>query len=661
MCGIGGVVTWDQRHRIDRAMLKRMNAAIAHRGPDGSGEWLNHEKLITSFDPQCGLVHRRLAVIDLDPRANQPFADGVKQRWIVYNGEIYNFKSLRKEISSVLPSYRWRTTCDTEVLLASYLAWGEKCVEKLNGMFAFAIWDQTYGTLYLARDRMGQKPLYYAAIGMDGKAWDHHRPPMVLAFGSELSCVRQTDWLDCSINDAALGDYLRFGYVPTPATIYNGAWKLPPGTWMQITRDRVHMERYFDPACRPACADSDDEKNRDKACTPTDADAPLLTRERVTIAVKRQLVADVPLGCFLSGGVDSSIIAAAMKAACPGNQRVLTFSIGFDDPRYDETEFAAEVAKHLGTTHRSFKVDFNAADDLPKLARVFGEPFADSSALPTHYLSRETRSHVKVALSGDGGDELFGGYDRYRAIRLSESLRRLPFPLRTFASTRLWQLLPGTHPKSRLTRLKRLLATVRLPAAARYQGYMRIFGESQIRALLPERRRAEPILGFDHVFNDLLKDRDVVRAAGAMDRLSYLPDDLLTKVDRSSMLHALEVRSPFMDHELVTFASSLTTAQLIGGGGKRMLREAFSKDLPASVFSRPKKGFAVPIGAWFRSDLSEMLRGMLFAEDSFTKSNLNSDFVRRLVDEHQVGKRDHAHRLYALLMLELWWRQQMSM
>ncbi len=345
-----------------------------------------------------------------------------------------------------------------------------------------------------------------------------------------------------------------------------------------------------------------------------------------------------------------------MKSLAGKDQRVHTFSIGFDDPLYDETKYAAEVAKHLGTKHKQFTVEFDAADDLPKLARVYGEPFGDSSALPTHYLSRETRKHVKVALSGDGGDELFGGYDRYRAMQLSESLRRLPFPLRAIASTRLWQLLPGKHPKSRLTRVKRLLANVRQPPAVRYEGYMRLFSESMIKSLIPQSRVADPVLKFGELFNEQLTDRDVVRAAACMDRISYLPDDLLVKLDRASMLHALEVRSPFMDHELVQFAATLSTPQLLQGGGKRMLREAFASDLPPQVFARPKMGFAVPIGKWFRENLAEMLRGMLFAHDSFTKANLNSDFVRKLVDEHHTGRADHAQRLYALLMLELWWK-----
>jgi asparagine synthase (glutamine-hydrolysing) len=278
-------------------------------------------------------VHRRLAVIDLDERANQPFHDAQRKLWISFNGEIFNYKSLRKEISSILPSFKWRTQSDTEVLLAAYLAWGEACVETLNGQFAFAIWDEQAKSLFLARDPMGQKPLFYAAIGAGGKAWEHERPPMVIAFASELSALRELGWMDSSINQSALLDYLRFGWVPTPATIYNGAWKLPPGTWMKISAESARMERYFNPNLP------------DDSLTRSETDPVARTRELVTQAVKRQLVADVPLGCFLSGGVDSSIVAAAMKLAVPKNQPVMTFSIGFDDPLYDETQFAAEVRR----------------------------------------------------------------------------------------------------------------------------------------------------------------------------------------------------------------------------------------------------------------------------------------------------------------------------
>jgi asparagine synthase (glutamine-hydrolysing) len=391
------------------------------------------------------------------------------------------------------------------------------------------------------------------------------------------------------------------------------------------------------------------------------------TRHRVTQAVARQLVSDVPLGCFLSGGIDSSIVAAAMRAVTrEAGQDVLTFSIGFDDARYDETPYAAEVARHLGTTHHEFKVRPDAAADLPKLAEVFGEPFGDSSALPTHYLSRETRRHVKVALSGDGGDELFGGYDRYRATRAAERAAALPAFVRPLLTTSLWQkVLPGNHPKSLPARIKRFQSSLALAPGPRYVGYMRLFDDGAAASLM-SRRSATNYRG--HLlasrawlldeYTRLSRGRDVVETATALDRVSYLPEDLLTKVDRASMLHALEVRSPFMDHELVAYASRLSTSQLIDGGSKRLLREAFAPDLPKAVFTRRKMGFAVPIGDWLRGELRPMLHDHLFARDAFAATHFSRDGLERFVNEHERGTADHSQRLYALLMLELWWRTQ---
>ncbi|MDB5293118.1 MAG: asnB 3, partial [Phycisphaerales bacterium] len=335
---------------------------------------------------------------------------------------------------------------------------------------------------------------------------------------------------------------------------------------------------------------------------------------------------------------------------------VETFSIGFDDRRYDERSFAKAVAQHLGTKHHEFCVAPRAAEDLPRLAAAFGQPFADSSALPTHYLSRETRSHVKVALSGDGGDELFGGYDRYRAMLAGERFRRVPTSvLKIIAASS--QRIPGTHPKSTGARLKRFAATLSDPGYMRYARFVRLFDSETVEQLLtPELRTATRDCDtFEYVYNTHFQQNDVVRAALAVDRLSYLPGDLLTKVDRASMLHALEVRSPFMDHELVEFAAGLTTDQLLKGGPKRMLREAFAADLPAWVFKRKKMGFAVPIGDWFRGELRGMLRDHLFAADSFAMGHFNRPVVERLVEEHETGRADHSQRLYALLMLELWW------
>jgi asparagine synthase (glutamine-hydrolysing) len=643
MCGIAGVLIWDDRFRVTREGLEGMSACIAHRGPDDAGIYFNHDSEASADRPRIALAHRRLAILDLDARAKQPLTDQAG-RWIVLNGEIYNFRDLREELTGLRPEYQWRTTGDTEVLLLAYAVWGRKCLDRLNGMYAFAIWDEGAGELFLARDRMGQKPLYYA-----------HKPGGAFAFASEPTALRALPWVETTLDMQALVDYLTWGFCPR-GTIYQSIQKLSPGYCMRVNAKGVECERYFDP--NPSINAGGETE-----------DATARTRELVTTAVQRQLVADVPVGCFLSGGMDSSIVAAAMRAVASKDQPVLTFAIGFDDPRYDETPYAAAVAKHLGTTHHQFIVRPDAAEELPKLAAAFGEPFADSSALPTHYLSRETRQHVKVALSGDGGDELFGGYERYRAMRLGERLRTLP--QQVLKVTRLLARLPGAHPKSKLARLKRFVATMGLKPAARYASYLRLFDESEIAALLQDNQFAmRPMVGeYAHPtrlseraltdqFDALLQTgRDVVESAMAADRVFYLPEDLLTKVDRCSMFHALEVRSPFMDHELVHFAARLSTKQLIGHGPKTLLRKAFAADLPGEVFKRRKMGFAVPIGDWFRNELREMLRDTLTATDSFAAGHFNAAGITKLIDEHESNKRDHSQRLYALLMMELWWRK----
>ena len=617
MCGFAGVVAWDDRYRVSRETLGRMSASIAHRGPDGEGYHVNHEGEATPERPQVALAFRRLAILDPDPRSNQPFTDG--RHWLVFNGEIYNFRELRKELEAADPSYGWRTSGDTEVLLRAYAVWGERCVNRLNGMFAFAVWDEGRKAVFLARDPMGQKPLYVAP--KDG----------AIAFASEVGALRPLAWIDWSTWDEGLIRYLRYGYGDR---FYQGCFQHPPG--FARTEDvggAGYLRRHFHPETPAA-----NEAKRD----PADA------RSLVVAAVARQLVSDVPLGVFLSGGIDSSVVACAARQQGP----VQSFSIGFDDPRYDESRYAKDVANHLGTEHHVFRVRPDAAEDLPRLAEVFGEPFADSSALPTHYLARETRKHVKVALSGDGGDELFGGYDRYRAMQLGGRLRMLA-PFGAIGSR-----LARGHPKSTLTRAGRLLATLSLPPGARYDAYVRVFDDAMIGALLGESLPAPEVAGLFEIQHR--RHGDPVRAAAATDRAMYLPEDLLTKVDRASMLHNLEVRSPFMDPQLVHFAAALTTDQLIGGGPKRLLREAFANELPASVFRRPKMGFAIPIGDWFRGGLRPMLRDHLFATRSFARARFDMATVERLVEEHEQSRVDHAQRLYALLMLELWWRLQTS-
>jgi len=641
MCGLAGIVAWTERYRVSRDILQRMSATIAHRGPDGQGLFLNHEGEITAQRPQAAMVHRRLAVLDLDPRANQPFVDD-GGRWIVFNGEIYNFRDLRRELSRLRPDYAWRTQGDTEVLLLAYAVWGPQCVEHLNGMFALAIWDESAGAMFLARDRMGQKPLYLATAPADD-----NRGLGAIAFASEKSALHCLPWVKRQLDSGSLVQYLRWGYLISD--------QLPPAHRLLISnpgQGAVPESYYRHSPPGPL------------GMSKAESIGALVeqTRRLVRQAVARQLVADVPMGCLLSGGIDSSIIAACMKGAGGGEREVLTFSMGFDDPRYDETEYAAAVAAHLGTKHHRFVVRPDAIEDLPRLAEVFGEPFGDSSALPTHYLARETRRHVKVALSGDGGDELFGGYDRYRALALTQRLDRLPGLLRPamlgWASRGLARVLRGSHPKSSIARMKRLLATMTSPPSQRYQGYLRLFDDPTIRQLLQDKSPDAMGQPEPDIYNVYLETRDAVESALAFDRDTYLPGDLLTKLDRASMLHALEVRSPFMDHELVSFAARLPTPLLWSGGPKRMLREAFGRDLPEFVFQRPKMGFALPIGQWFRVELRSMLHDHLFAAGSFAARHFVNKTVRRLVEEHEARRVDHSQRLYSLLMLELWFAGQ---
>ena len=534
-------------------------------------------------------------------------------------------RELRAELDKFSPGYQWKTSGDSEVILRAFDAWGEACVEKLNGMFALAIWEPQTGSIFLARDRMGQKPLYLAVRSGGG-----------LAFASELPALRPVPWIDWEIDPASVDEYLLAGYIAAPATIYRDVAKLSPGHWMRCGTDgSIVSRRYFDPNDSTGGAPA------------TAADVKAIVQR----AVRRQLVSDVPLGCFLSGGIDSSVIAAAMKAAA-GDQPILTFSIGFDDPRYDETKYAAEVARHLATEHRSFTVRADAAEDLPKLAHVFGEPFGDSSALPTHYLARETRRHVKVALSGDGGDELFGGYDRYRAIRLGGGGGAIPGILGAMAKA-----IPAAHPKSSLARARRFLSAMRFPPAQRYAAYVGLFDPDLLGAIHPRQspRRRDVVA---ETYERLSHNRDRVQAALATDRETYLPGDLLTKLDRASMLHALEVRSPFMDHELVRMAAGFSTAELLKGGPKRMLRGAFAADLPDFVFRRKKMGFALPIGRWLRQSLRPMMEDLLGTGNSFASGHFQTKVWREMIDKHCGGRVDHSQRLYALLMLELWWRDQ---
>lgn len=632
MCGFAGVVTNRPEWLPDDPTLDQMGRAIAHRGPDAQGTL---EVALPHRATCAKLVHRRLAVLDPLPRANQPLSMTCDGRTVhlVFNGEIYNFRELRSELTPRLPGLTWQTTGDTEVLLAAYLAWGPACVERLVGMFAFAVLDEGDGSLLLARDRLGQKPLYYG-LSPDGAA---------LAFASEVAALTPLAWTDTELDDHAVIHYLCFNYTPLEGSIYRGIRKLLPGHVLRWSSRSVaaRPHRYWTPP----------PPDRTRALPP--AEAARCVRSLVNEAVCSQLVADVPLGCFLSGGIDSAVVASCAQSALKALGGCLrTFTVAFDDPAYDESLAAARVAHHLGTHHVVLRVGLPSAsqtiDLLAELARAYAEPFADSSAIPTWLLCQAARAHVTVALAGDGGDELFGGYDRYHAMAWAERYRglwRLP------ALSRLGQRLASGPPKARRTRVGRFLASAGLPPGERYEAWMRLFPPGLLGAPAYTGRVAGRCLpGLD----------DVRMAAMALDRETYLDGDLLTKVDRASMHFALEVRAPMLDHRLVEWVTARPAETLFPPGvrpAKALLRRAFAGSLPRAVFDRPKRGFAVPIGAWFRERLADAARDLLASAGSWCAGRWGRAAVLQLVDEHVTAVADHGQRLFALIMLELWRRE----
>jgi asparagine synthase (glutamine-hydrolysing) len=628
MCGIAGVVKWTHEPAPwaagGRANLEQMAAAIAHRGPDGAGAWVDPRG-----DRTVALVHRRLAVIDL-PGGAQPMANEDGRVQVVFNGEIYNHAELRAELQRAGHVFA-SDHSDTEVLVHGWEQWGEQLPEKLLGMFAFAIWDfrgsagAEVDTLFLARDRMGQKPLFYATLE-DG-----------FVFGSTIGSVLAWPEVPRRVPREQIGLYLVLGYFPAPQTVWRDISAVLPGAWVRVRRDLVDGGRYWTPMGAVASTPKD----------PVGA-----VRGAVEAAVQSQLVSDVPIACFLSGGIDSSIVAAVMQAAVKraGGDSIRTVSVGFAEAGFDETGFAAEVAKRIGSAHTRLEVraDERVMETLTDvMRRGLGQPFADSSILPTFRLSEAVRSLAPVALSGDGADELFGGYDRYRAMRL----------LSRWAGVA--RLMPRSVPvgsPGKQEKYRRLAAAARAEIPSeRYTRLVELFSPELAEELL-----GEAVMDWFPLPEEygLEEDADPVKLARVRDQQEYLPGDVLWKVDSAAMQVALEVRSPFLDHRVAQLANGLPEEWLLAGGvGKRVLREAFRAELPQRVFGRGKQGFGVPIGAWFRGNLRAPLTDLLLGEKSFARRHLKPAVVERLLMEHQMGQRDHTHRLFALLMLEIFWRE----
>ena len=620
MCGICGVVR--SGRLIDAAGLGRMTHVLAHRGPDGGGTRI----LPMGADLQAGLGHRRLRIIDLSESADQPMTNEDGSVWVVFNGEIYNFEALRIEL--IAKGHTFRTQSDTEVIVHLYEQEGTGFLRRLDGMFALAVWDQARKLLVLGRDRAGKKPLFYARLA-DG-----------IVFASEIKALFQYPGLEPAIDTAQLEAFFLWGYVPNPDTFYRGVKALAPGHSLLFERGKSLIVRpYWDvPLGRPQHID--------------DSSAIEGFRERLTEAVRRRLVADVPLGAFLSGGLDSSVVVALMSRLSP--EPIRTFSIGFSgDPHFDERHYARLVAECFHTRHTEFVVEPSAIDLIEDLVWHHDGPFADSSAIPTYLLSRLTREHVTVALNGDGGDELLAGYLRFAAALWAE---RVPGVVRAGLRAGLGTLPDHGGPRTAYRRLLKFARSASLPFLERFTRWNAVFYEDLPR-LIPQVSAARVPAPVSHARHFV----ESARGTTTLNRLlylnfkTYLLDDLLVKMDRSAMAHGLETRSPFLDTELIEFVFSLPDRlKLRGLTTKWLLREAFRDLLPPAVRTRGKMGFGVPLQKWFAADLKDYVRDLLLSPNARLRAYLNSDYIGRLIEEHASGRVDNGHRLWTLLTFEVW-------
>ena len=585
MCGFVGIFNLQTTDAIDESLLARMNAAQTHRGPDGSG---------LHVEPGLGLGHRRLSIIDLEAGA-QPFYTEDRSVVVVYNGEIYNFASLAKELKKL--GHRFRTRCDTEVIVYAWKQWGIECLRRFRGMFAFALWDSNQQILFVARDRIGIKPVYYTVAA--GKFF----------VASELNPLRLSPDVPRKIDASAVEDFFAFGYVPDPKTILENVYKLAPGHYMCLRRGNgVPLQtKYWDvPFGENSFSGSTD-------------DAAEGLMERLSESVKLRLIADVPLGAFLSGGIDSSAVVANMAEL--SDKRVVTCSISFGDPKFNESMFADQVARQYLTDHHCEQVESGDYSLMPLLSRVYGEPFADSSAIPTYRVCELARKHVTVALSGDGGDENLAGYRRYRWFDFEERFRRA---VPQIVRTPLFGFLGSAYPKADWApRVFRAKATLQAIARSSIDGYFHgvSITEDKFRASLFSDELSRRLDGYRalSVFERHAKEfsgDDTLSLVQYLDFKTYLPGDILTKVDRASMANSLEVRVPLLDHELVEWIAGLSPGmKLRSGEGKYVFKRALQRMLPNDILYRPKMGFAVPLGSWFRGPLRDAARDSILSTE----------------------------------------------
>lgn len=626
MCGICGIVASGNDRRIDEKTLHAMTRAITHRGPDDDGFFV---------EGQVGLGMRRLSIIDL-VTGDQPVSNEDDSIWVVFNGEIYNFKDLYADFSS--KGHKFSTHSDTEVIVHAYEEYGVHCPEYFNGMFAFALWDASNKRFLLARDHLGIKPLYYW-LGDEG-----------LIFGSELKSIILHPAVEREVDLEALDQFLTLEYIPTPRTIFKNIYKLPAGHRLIYQDGQHQIEKYWD---IPDFETPRDEKTVQETLI-----------ELIDEAVKMQLMSDVPLGAFLSGGIDSSSVVAAMSKS--SSTPVKTFSIGFDDATYNELPYARAVAKQYETEHTEQILDPNIVDLVEKLVPHLDEPFGDFSIFPTYLVSEVAREQVKVVLSGDGGDEIFGGYDTYVAQSMDRYYHYLPGKLRhSMLPGLMARVPPRPEKKGVINKTKRFIEGAALPSSLQHTRWMMFISDDdreklyrpEVGASLNGSSTAELIEGYFDTkthWNPLAQQQYV-------DIKTYLVDDILTKVDRMSMAVSLEARVPLLDYRIVEFAVNLPAEMKISQGEtKHIFKKAMSERLPHDVLYKPKQGFSIPIKHWLRDSLKPMMTDLLSPQTIRQRGYFNDDCVSGWVEEHLDGVQNHSHRLWALMVFEIWNQQFMD-
>ncbi|MCX5715330.1 MAG: asparagine synthase (glutamine-hydrolyzing) [Candidatus Omnitrophica bacterium] len=626
MCGICGKVTLNNSSSISEELIRKMCSTLVHRGPDDEGVYISRQLKV-------GLGHRRLSIIDLSTAGHQPMSNEDGTIWIVLNGEIYNFLELRKILEA--KGHRFKSHTDTEVVLHLYEEKGIDCLADLRGPFAFAVWDEKKERLFAARDRIGKKPfVYFYKSG-------------TLIFASEIKALLEDPEVPREVNRSAITDYLTYGYTPTPESMFAGIRKLPPACFMIFEKGNIKLGKYW-------------QLDFSKKINLGENEYCDKIKDLLEEATRLRLVSDVPLGVFLSGGMDSSTIVYLMTKINAG--KVKTFSIGFDEADYSELKYARIVAKRFNTEHHEYIVKPHAIELLPTLVWHYDEPYADSSALPSYYVAKMTRQEVKVALNGDGGDEDFGGYERFMAARYAELFRKLPPAIRNTVMGSIPKMIPDSLPPNTfLPRLKRFILMASRQYQERHYNWVSIFRDFEKESLFTDefKRELNGKNSFAYLNAMFTKygTADIVDSVMLVDIMTNLLDDLIVKMDIATMANSLEARSPFLDHKVMEFAASIPSGIKIKGIKlKYLLKKSMADILPKEILARQKMGFGIPRDKWFRTELKDYAREILLSPESIRRNYFKESMLRRLLDEHSSGRANHGAHIWSLLNLELWHR-----